>query len=741
MLVWFAGALFASAALIFTVEPLIGRLLLPRFGGTSVVWNTCLVFFQLGLLVGYGYAYLLTERVPLKAQIFVHLGLVAAAFFVLPVVFPEGAPQEGGVAVGWLLGALALNAGLPFALLSASAPLFQSWFARTDHPDAADPYHLYAASNAGSLLALLAYPLLVEPTLALDTQGWVWTGGYAVFFGLVARIAHLAWRRKGAGTVEADTRLQDQAPELRDWGRWLGWSALPSALLVSVTDYVTTDVAAVPLLWVVPLALYLLSFIVTFARTQIVPRQVFVALVPAALVPTAVVLLLDFAPESLAILLGPHLVAFFIVATVYHGELVAKRPSGRHSSAFYLAMAAGGVVGGAFSAFLAPLVFDSVAEYPLLLCAAVLVLPRLVDRSRSVKKAALVAGVISLALGFVILQEVHSEHLVLTTGMTLMAVLALALWAAWRHPRAFGVLFSVLLVAALVAESIYGRALVRERSYFGHYRVTEKLTDDERLFILYHGSTIHGFQSAEADRRLLPMGYYAPHSGVGKLLAQMGERALGDAYLGDVYLGSNPDVQQPATVGVVGLGIGGLAAYAVDRPLEFTFFEIDPVVVDLARDERYFDYLARCGQQCQVQTGDGRIRLRDWEGPGFDLLVLDAYDSDSIPVHLLTREAVESYLERLNDGGVLAFHVTNRYFDLPPVVGRLCEELSLQCVEYTHTFSSEAMPDGRSHSTWVFAGRDSELIEWLADRQQAKAPGADGPLWTDDFANIWGALE
>ncbi len=739
MLVWFAGTLFASAALIFTVEPLIGRLLLPRFGGTSVVWNTCLVFFQMGLLVGYGYAHLLTKRVPLRAQIFVHLGLVAAAFFVLPVVFPEGAPQEGGVAVGWLLGALALNAGLPFALLSASAPLFQSWFSRTDHPDAADPYHLYAASNAGSLLALLAYPLVVEPTLALDTQGWVWTAGYVAFFALVARIAYLAWRRR-----EAEQPLierSDGAPGPRDWARWLGWSALPSALLVSVTDYVTTDVAAVPLLWVVPLALYLLSFIVTFARNHLVPRGVFVALVPAALIPTAVVLLLDFAPDSLAILLGPHLVAFFIVATVYHGELVASRPSGRHSSAFYLAMSAGGVVGGAFSAFLAPQVFDSVAEYPLLLCAATLLLPPLIDRSRAVRRAAAVAGLVSLALGAVILQEVHSEHLVLTTGVTLVAVLALALWVAWRRPRAFGVLFSVLLIAALIAESLYGQALVRERSYFGHYRITEKVTDDERLFILYHGSTIHGFQSAEADRRLLPMGYYAPHSGVGKLLAHMGERASLDAQIGNVSLGRHPDREQPATVGVVGLGIGGLAAYAVDRPLEFTFFEIDPVVVDLARDEQYFDYLARCGEQCRVQTGDGRIRLREWGGPKFDLLVLDAYDSDSIPIHLLTREAVESYLDRLDDGGVLAFHVTNRYFDLPPVVGRLCEELSLQCVEYTHTFSSEAMPDGRSHSTWVFAGRDSELVDWLAERDKARAPGADGPLWTDDFANIWGALK
>jgi hypothetical protein len=721
---WFAAALFVSAALVFAVQPLIGRLLLPEFGGTSVVWSSCLVFFQAALLAGYAYAYVLGRWRSLAGQVAVHLVLLVAALATLPVKFGGHAPGEAGGALGWLWASLVLEVGLPFAVLSASAPLFQSWFSRLEHPDADDPYHLYAASNAGSLTALLAYPLLVEPTLTLDTQGWAWTAVYAVFVLLVARLAHLSL------TAPRSPRKQEKQTRAVSFSslfsaehlRWALYAALPSALLVSVTAYVTTDVAAVPLLWVIPLALYLVSFIIAFSRRAILSRSTLAALAPASLVATGVVLLFDFAPSWLAVLLGPHLVAFFVLATLSHVELVARRPEASRSSAFYLTMAAGGVVGGAFSALAAPWLFDTVVEYPLLLCITAVLLLGRDERSPKAAWTAGVAGVICVGVILVVAHEIHADQAVMSVGVTLAAIVALALYGGYRRPRVFGWLFALLLLGAVAASYVYGKAVVHERSYFGHYRVSQKTVDDQTFNILYHGTTIHGFQVADGPGRREPMGYYAAHSGIGELLSRLAARPDG------------------ARVGVVGLGIGSLAAYAEQGPLEFVFLEIDPVVVDIARDERFFDYLEVCGARCEVVVGDGRVRLRQMQPASFDVLVLDAYDSDSIPMHLLTREALALYLERVRDGGVLAFHLSNRYFDLPPVVGRLCEEFSLRCLEFEHNFESDAMPDGGAAARWVFAAAEPSRLDWLADLDGAHPVSANGPLWTDDFANLWKAL-
>ncbi len=636
----------------FLVEPMVARMVLPRLGGSPAVWSTCLLFFQGVLLLGYAYAHALTRLLPRFAQILVHTAIVLPlAALVLPLDFSIGAPPAGASPAPWLLMQLALLVGPPAFAISATAPLLQSWFAALDHDDAGNPYFLYAGSNAGSLLALLAYPMLVEPALPLDRQATLWSYAFgALALGIVLCAASTAIR----GRKDENTLPRETAPpgSLRERLIWTALAFVPSSLLLGVTAYITKDIASVPLFWVVPLALYLLTFILTFARRPWLPHAAM-----ARLLPHSIILLALFQASIIELppllLLTLHLGCFFVVCMVCHGELALRRPPPARLTEFYFFLSLGGVLGGAFNALLAPLIFANIWEYPLALVAACLVKPATIDDSRPghtwgdfvlplALLGLLLPGYLSYPAVLNELGAVAAKALIclclVVSGMALLAFFP----RRWRF--ALGV--SVCIVAPLVA--ISGN-IVSERSFFGVYHV--RLVDNGQTRSLFNGSTIHGAESLLPGEERLPLTYYSPEGPFGRFFAALDSKSV-------------------RRVGVVGLGIGTLACYARSGQ-DWTFYEIDPLVERIARDDRFFHFLARCGNQPRVVIGDARLNVSDAPDGTYDVLVLDAFSSDSIPMHLITREAFALYLRKLAPGGRLLFHISSRTVDLRPVLAAL----------------------------------------------------------------------
>ncbi len=730
----FAGTIFVSAFLIFWVEPMFTKAVLPLLGGSPAVWNTALVFFQGTLLAGYLYAHGLPAVVGPRGQVVVHLFLLAATVLVLPVAVPEGwNPPAGELPTFWLLTLFAVSLGPPFFALSATAPLLQRWFSELDHPAAHDPYHLYAASNLGSLGALLAFPLLLEPALDLETQSTAWARAYAGAAALLAACGAVVWWRIGSGAERsadrepegAERRSRAGGPSRVGWrrkGRWALLAFAPSSLLLAVTGYLTTDVAAVPLLWVLPLALYLLTFVLTFSRRAWLPHRWVLQAVPFVVL----VLLLDLVvpatrENQLQFALPFHLAAFFVLGMACHGELARDRPETDHLTRFYLWLSVGGVAGGAFNALLAPSLFDRLLEYPLVLALACAVLPDWRGQEggpngRDVLLPALVAAVGLLpAVG--IGPQVSYE----STEFMVFYVLA-AGWTFTFRKRALRFALGVgALLFASMSLSQGGEVLLRERSFYGRLAVTRP---EPGVHVLRHGTTIHGAQRMSSEYRTVPQSYYAPPGPAGQLFEALPPRDGG------------------LTVGVVGLGTGAMACYRYPSD-RWTFFEIDPVVVRVARDTSYFRYLTECAPEARVVVGDGRRSLQ-LEPPGrYDLLVLDAFSSDAIPVHLLTREAVQLYFSRLAENGVLALHISNRYLDLRPVTAALARELGLVHRMQLHHVP-DSLEDGRGDrwmtSRWVVLARRASDLGSVATDRRWRGPVEEELLWTDSYSNILGLL-
>jgi hypothetical protein len=728
MLPLYALTLVLSALLMFWVQPLYTRLALPLLGGAPAVWITAMLFFQAALLAGYLYAHLSVRWLGLKRQSLLHGVLLLLAFVALPIALPQGwMPPAGGMHAGWQIALMAVGVGLPFFAVSATAPLMQRWFAHAGHARSADPYFLYSASNIGSIAALVGYPLLFEPAMRLGEQGWAWTGGYALLVLLIGWCGLILWRRFVAEPRGAEGEELELSPDIswRRRGLWILLAFAPSSLMLGVTLHLSTDVAAVPLLWVVPLALYLLSFVIVFARRPLLPhRWMLIFQVPVLVLLAAT---MTWSHNLLWIELLIHLEAFFIAAMVCHGELAARRPAARHLTEFYLWMSVGGVLGGLFNALLAPVLFDSVLEYPLMVVLVALLRPWRAGRGRrDIALDLVLPGLVALLLWLSVGLGDGGYGIAISMAVFAAAVGA-ALLLAWRgSPLRFALGLGVLMVLAPLAlkqqgfvglgesDTIHG-----ERSFFGVNRVTA-MESPVRAHILIHGTTVHGAQLKDENARKTPLTYYHP------------DGPLGQVFQAFPFWRFN-------RVGAVGLGAGAAACYA--RPEQnWTFYEIDPVVEQIARDERFFTYLADCAPEADIVIGDARLSLQAAPEGSFDLLILDAFSSDAIPVHLLTREAFATYRRKLAPGGVIMVHISNRYLDLEPVLGRITVETGFFGVTQYHDEGTNAVML-RYPSIWVVMARSpDDIIELAPDPRWQPLRGAKSALWTDDYVNIVGAL-
>jgi len=734
----FGLTLFVSAFLLFLVQPMFARLALPLLGGSPGVWNTALVFYQGVLLLGYAYAHLSLSRWGAARQRWLHLAVLAAALAALPIRVAEGwTPPTTGSPVGWLLLLLGVSIGLPFFVVSTGAPVLQRWFATVGHRQSADPYFLYAASNAGSLTALIAYPLLFEPFLRLRDQALVWSAGYGVLLVLCAGCAACVRRADEAVAAPAETAApapaegaddgagenpeQAEAPvptpvTARRRLTWVALAAIPASLMAGVNTYISNEVAALPLLWIMPLGLYLLTFILAFSRRRFLP-DAWIARALAPLVVGLVLLIAIRASRPLALLLPLHLATFFVVALLCHRRLAADRPGPERLTEFFLWLSVGGVVGGAFNALLAPVAFRTIAEYPLALIAACLLArPPDPDAPPLGMRRDLFPAVVvtALAANAVALLPQWVPSVTGTTPWLWAAPLFLC-YLASKRPVRFALCVAGLFAAATLAQN---PVIHRERSFFGAYKVTR--SPSGRFHNLTHGNTLHGMQQMVPPSRKA-LTYYHPTGPIGRLLADGGRFR---------------------SVAVVGLGAGTLATYA-RRGQRWTFYEIDPMVKRIAENPRFFTYLSECAVPYNVVLGDARLALRTADPGEYDLIVLDAYSSDAVPIHLLTREALQLYLQKLGPRGILAFHISNRHFELDPVLAALATDLRLWATaRYDSPISDAEENEGKSISDWVFLARGPrDLRPWSAEPGWAPPIGRPRfPVWTDDYANALAAF-
>ena len=715
LLAGFAAALFGSAFLLFSVQPLVSRLVLPRLGGSPGVWNTCVCFFQAMLLLGYCYAHLLSAYLRPRIQVILHGVLLAAALSLLPLNLGDATPPAETSPVPWLLSVLALRVGLPFVAISATAPLLQAWFARTTHPNAKDPYFLYAASNAGSLVALLGYPLMIETTLDLSEQLRLWSQLLVVMAVLIVACGTGALRRqrdvRGQLAEQGLAAAPPAAIPGRQRVRWVVLSFVPSALMLAVTTHITTDVASVPLFWVAPLAVYILTFIVAFGRRAPAVSRPMLAVQGVSLV-LAAMTGLD-GTKTVAAMLIP-LGAFAATAMVCHAELAARRPEVRHLTGYFFLISLGGALGGLFNALLAPVLFPLPLEYPVLLVAACLLRPKSVT-SRWMQNANDVLFPAFLVLaGLVVLSVESAGSLGGGSVVRLVAAVLLGsclLWFTRRRVR-----LAVALGAFLAGPMAVDAAMsdVTARNFFGVLRV--KQVPGAGLTVIQHGTTVHGMQGTRAGEARTPLGYYRHDGPFGRFFAAL---------------------RQPTpTVGVLGLGAGGLGCYA--RPDEsWTFYEIDPLVASVARDDRHFHFMSQCGNGPSVIMGDARQQLAADPVRRYDLLIVDVFSSDSIPVHLVTRDAMALYLSRLNPGGKILFHVTNRYLDLVPVVTRIAVDLGAPIRHLRIASGNDLMREPRAEVLAIALPGDT-LDTFAADGWDVPQPGR--VLWTDERSDVIGVI-
>lgn len=789
----FSATLFVSAGLLFVVQPMFAKMVLPLLGGTPAVWNTCMVFYQAALLGGYIYAHLGARWLGARRQAVVHLALMLLPWLVLPIGISQSwRPPAESNPIPALLLLLATAVGLPFFIVSASAPMFQAWFARTGSPAAKDPYFLYAASNLGSLLALLGYPFVIEPHLTLRQQAVYWAVGYGLLMVLTVGCAVVLWRSRATAAETPSPASTEPADEPLSWAKRLRWVALafvPSSLLLGVTMHISIDLAAVPLLWIVPLTLYLLTFVLVFARWQVLPHSWMVRIQPLLLLPVAVVFF--DSTRWFWTMVGLHLAAFFVTAMVCHGELARTRPQASRLTEFYLWMSLGGVLGGFFNAIVAPTVFPwigdwiwtllnwtggsalgrmlekvlspyvfyMILEYPLMIAVACLLRPPLALKIDTRVRRWIVFGVptaiVAAAMIFMLVLQwkkiplshrwewtLHGWEITLTPHTVVLTLMALITLVFMARPFWFAVGVSLVLMVGFWIADPFENVIYMKRSFFGVIRVSY---DRHRKQVrLLHGSTTHGVQlvDPDPDRRNRPQSYYFP-----------------TGPLGDIFFGSANQGRR-THVAVIGLGTGSVAGYSkynehhpepgktrwITGP-RITYFEIDHHVLGIATDRRLFTYVSDCKElyhvDLDVMLGDARLRLNDVDDQIFDLIVVDAFSSDAIPIHLLTREAMQLYFRKLKPDGVLAVHVSNRYLDLEPLVARIAKEEGLVCRgRRDNEPDEEAESEGRYASDWVAVARNEEALgdlrvapEW----RRIRIP-RDTPCWTDDFSNILAAI-
>jgi SAM-dependent methyltransferase len=662
-----ATVIMLSALLLFLVQPLIARLILPWFGGSAAVWATCMLFFQTLLLAGYAYAHGTNARCSPRAQAVLHTLLLAAAVASLPIAPEERwKPTGAEEPISAILLLLLASVGLPYFLLSATSPLVQAWFARVRPGE--NPYRLFAASNLASLVALVGYPFAVEPWLSNREQVSAWSWLFAVFAVLCAVLAWRSVRGPVAGRA-ALAAAPAPAPRAADYALWLALSAAGSAMLLAVTNHITQNVAAIPLLWLAPLTLYLLTFILAFEGGRAWRIEIGWSFVLVWIAGMAWLLADASRQFDLALQLGMWLSGLFVACLFCHGELYRSRPHERHLTAFYLTISAGGALGGVMVAVVAPLAFDAYYELGIALIAvAFLAALRFAALGRFARAASLVA---------------------------LLGASGCAAYDALRFQR----------------DVIYS-----ERNFYGVLRVKEYGTPGapNHLRRLLHGVIMHGEQYMDPSRRHQPTTYYQASSGIGAAIAA---RAKGP----------------PMRVGVVGLGAGTLAAWGRKGDV-YRFYDINPKVLEVART--HFSYLAESDARIELALGDARLVLEREPPQQFDILAVDAFSSDAIPVHLITKEALAVYLRHVKPDGIVAFHVSNRFLDLVPVVARIARENGAHAVVVYDT--AEEGSD-KTQTDWVLVSRDAGALDAPEIRAAGAEPAeerADWRTWTDDYSNL-----
>jgi len=759
----YTATTFLSALLLFSIQPLFAKMVLPVLGGSPSVWAVAVFFFQAALLVGYCYAHVLIAKVPARTTGFIHLCVCVVALVCLPIGLPSGwSEPPPGQPYLWQIGLFTVAIGLPFLAVSANAPLLQAWFARTGHPHANDPYFLYAASNLGSLIALLAYPFVLEPAFGLKALSGFWAIGFALLIAAIGGVFMLMLQRSARLSVPAaaaKAAIENAAPH-PTWADRLGWVGLalvPSALLTAFTTHVTTDVASAPLLWVLPLALYLLTFVLVFRDRSLIPRELLLALHLVS-VGGALWVLSQTKHEGWMLTALTGVTVFFMSAMVAHRTLYEARPAARYLTEFYLWMALGGALGGLSAALIAPRVFSEVFEYPLLLALSMACRPGVF----SVAAMRRAGGSLASLLGSVLpipaewktpeLTGQDKERL-LMAWLLFAAGLLVIYWVPWAMPKlgirladwgttpvVVGILVAVLVLdlfsppRQLLAALLVFCALIwlpsgvkrgeAQRSYFGVYRVQS--SGDGQYHTLIHGTTLHGAQRVRNDLDELvhdtkPATYYYEGSPMAHTIALVRER-VGEG---------------KGRYGVTGLGAGSLACHS--KPGEsWRFFEIDPVVIGIASNPKNFTFLQSCQPKPDIVLGDARLTMAKEKNESFDLIIVDAFSSDAVPVHLMTAEAIRLYLDKVKENGIALLHISNRYLDLDSVLGA-----TIKAVPGAHgLIISDDTADGsyaQSTSTVALFAKSEEALEPFRKLETVMELDANGLRpWTDDYSDILG---
>ena len=723
----FVASTFTSALLLFFIEPMFTKMALPLLGGSTAVWSTAMVVFQLLMLAGYLYAHLLSRHLSLRAALIVHVALLALTVFALPIRLSTAlGPTPTHGEAWWLVGLFMASIGLPFFALAGNGPLLQAWFSRTASAEGRNPYALYAASNLGSFAALIAYPVLVEPSAGLNWQARAWTLGFlalALMIGACA-LATSSGRKTVPVVVQASVAA---APQAKDILRWVVLSAIPSGLIVAATAHISTDVAAAPLLWVIPLALFLLSFVLVFRDRPLLPMRLVAVLVPLAGLGLAIAGLGDQG-NPLA-LLALHLAFAFLGVLVCNHRLFLSRPDPSQLTGFYLWLSVGGLLGGLFSGLLAPMIFNRVLEYPILVALVVWV-AALDAQSPSgrVIRAAVAASAVGGALVFAGLRAAQVFGAIgpdfgryAALAISLVGLVALL---AFRRPVIIAALLPVLLIAADQVR-VLQPGLDYGRSFYGVHR-TELWDGRDR--VLFDGTTIHGatrladMQGPVGGIRPMPLTYYHPEGPMAETV-----RAV-------------PSVAGGRRLGVVGLGTGAIACDGRDGD-RWTFYEIDASIARIAADPAKFRFLSACAPQAAIVLGDARLTLARTPEHGFDYLLIDAFNSDSIPIHLMTREAMALYLSRVTPDGLLVMHITSRHLELESVVAALVRGTGVQAVIKRDKPPPARTLDDRVGSVVVALSRSPKALAPLTAKDGWRPLHDRGVRpWSDDFSNVFGAL-
>lgn len=728
----FSATLLLSAFLLFGIQPLFGKMILPMLGGAPAVWNTAMVFFQAMLLAGYAYAHLTTRLMGIRAQAVLHILILLACAVFLPVSIPLGWREPPAVSnpAFWQIGMMTVAIGGPFFVLAGTAPMLQRWFSLSPHPDSHNPYFLYAASNLGSMLALLLYPFVAEPLLKLKIQSIGWSVGYGFLILLTAACAFLPQQAENKEETAKSAPANDNTLTPARIGLWLLLAFIPSSLMLGVTTYITTDLASVPLLWILPLALYVGTFIIAFARAQPVTLKKVLEWQSTflLLVITSWIIGWQF---NKALVVVVHLALFFLTALFCHMQLAAARPDARNLTAFYLIMSLGGVLGGIFNALIAPQIFTLPIEYALILALSGF-LRYQTDKTQSLaalkcffkgeRKDILTHAKIPVMviLAAIALGLFTSRALASFGGFMIFA----ALFCIYNRRWAFAAGAAAALLFHPGANWKFSSPpVLMERNYFGVMRVSDVKDPPMRLFV--HGTTLHGTQPLEGPYRMVPVSYYYP----------------GASPAGDVF--GMLDRQEGAQrVAVLGLGAGTVACFT-HAGRHFDFYEIDPDVRKIAENSELFTYLSDCGSPYDVIIGDARLQIAKAPDGIYDLIFLDVFSSDNIPVHVMTKEAFQTYTRKLKPGGMIAMNISNRHLDLKPVTAAVARDLGIAVIH-------KDTRDGKIPGTKIpYAGT---LYALFAAEQETLEPFLSFPgwhivaapphkaAWSDDFSNIVSAL-